>query len=429
MFKILLFLLLIPNTPQETDYALAKTMSGLSDRQKTVLYQYGTLHTYGDTTAANTYWNKHSAELNQLSKEQANILSADLLLNTELVYRSKAPSRLQSLMGIFTAAHLLTGAAALIALCALLLLLKRFWYKIYHFAMQYLAPVFRLLFSPKILKFQLLLLSLTALLLGPGIEDLMFRTLTLQFGLVLLWTQLTSLTTNSSFYKLYRGIFRSHHRDLNVKEVLLQITMPCAVTVLATGWLLYASKDSWYSFEITVFALVTLYSFPPINWLLPALGKIFLPFPTIGWKKDTALAGYIVLTMILWLGLLFIPVIPISPLTTLTLVLTFLLLYFSIAEFFSAKSDYKNYLWVQFSTLLYFCASVLAGSTLGITLITWSGLAGIFLYVLIKYWELPTLFGWSWEHRKTLGILGMALLIWGIAQFMIFFPEFFLISY
>lgn len=429
MFKILLFLLLVPNTSQATDYELAKKMAGLSDRQKTVLYQYGTLHTYSDTTAANSYWNTHQAELNKLNKEEANILSADLLANTELVYRSKEPSRLQSLVGIFTAAHLLMGAAALIAIGALLMLLKRFWYKIYHLAMQYLAPVFRLLFSPKILKFQLLLLSLTALFLGPGIEDLMFRTLTLQFGLVLLWTQLTSLTTSSSFYKLYRGILSNHSRDSNAKEILLQITMPCAVTVLATWWLMYASKDPWYSFEITVLALVTLYSFPLINWLLPALGKVFLPFPTVGWKKDTALAGYIVLTMILWLGLLFLPVIPIPPLTTLTLVLILLLLYFSIAEFFSAKSDYKNYLWVQLTTLLYFCACVLVGSKLGTTLITWSGLAGIFLYVLIKYWELPTLFGWSWEHRKTLGILGMALLIWGIAQFMIFFPEFFLISF
>lgn len=426
MFKILIFLLLIPRTVP--DYDLAKIMTGLSARQKTVLYQYGTLYTYSDTATANSYWVKHQTELNRLTKEQANILSADLLANTELIYAIKQPSRLQALMGVFTASRLLMGVAALIAVGALLILLKRFWYRIYDLAVKYLTPVFRLLFSPKILRVQLLLVALMALIWGVKIQDLMFRTIALQLGLVLLWTQLTAMTTRKSFHKLYWDSFSHNFRDFSRKEVLLQITMPSLITILAMGWLISVCEDSWYLFEITGLALITLYSFPLINSLLPWLRRLFLPFPTKYQNKNVVLASYIVLTMILWTGLLFIPVIPVSPLVTLTLVLIFLLLCFSVDDFFSGNSGYKNYIWVQLMTILYLCACVLVGSKLGVNLISWSGLGGLFLYVLIKYWEIPSLLGWDWEHRKIPGILGMALLIWGIAELLNSFPELFIIS-
>ncbi|MBB6500546.1 hypothetical protein [Pedobacter cryoconitis] len=426
MFKILVFLLLIPRA--EPDYDLAKIMTGLSPRQKTVLYQYGTLRTYSDSATATSYWVKHQTELNRLTKEQANILSADLIVNTELVYNIKQPSRLRALMGIFTASRLLMGAAALIAVGALLILLKRFWYRIYDLAVKYLAPVFQLLFSPKILKVQLLLIALIALIWGVKIQDLMFRTIAVQLGLVLLWTQLTAMTTRRRFHRLYWDSFRHNFRDFNVKEVLLQITMPSLTTVLAMGWLIYVCEDAWYPFEISVMALITLYSFPPVNWLLPRLSILFLPFPTKYQNKNVVLASYIVLTMILWVGLLFIPVTPVSPLVTITLLLIFLLLCFSVDDFFVGNSGFKNYIWVQLITIVYLCACVLVGSKLGVNLISWSGLGGLFLYVLIKYWEVPSLLGWNWEHRKIPGILGMALLIWGIAELMNLFPELFIIS-
>ncbi|SHG14959.1 hypothetical protein [Pedobacter caeni] len=426
MFKILILLLLIPQAPKTTDYELAKIMTTLSDQQRTILYQYGTIYTYSDTATANRYWNEHHTGLNQLTKEQANILSADLLANTELVYNIKQPSRLQSLMGIFTASRLLMGAAALIAAGALLMLLKRFWYRIYDMAMKYLAPVFRLLFSPRLLRIQLLLLSIIAIFLGPEINDLMFRTIVLQLGLVLLWTQLTALTTSRSFHKLYEDIFSRHYIDFSTKEILLQITMPSTLTLLAMGWLSSVCKDPWYPFEITAIALAIVYSLPPVKSALPIFRKLFLPFPTFCWKKDSVLASYIILTMIIWISLLFVPMVPTAAIVTVTLVLTSLLLAFSAHDFFIGKTGYKNYLWVQLITILWFCACVLTGNKLGIAFVTWSALAGLFLYVLLKYWELPTLFGWDWKHKRALGILGMALLIWLIAKLMNYFPELFI---
>lgn len=426
MFKILILLLLIPQAPKTTDYELAKIMTTLSDQQRTILYQYGTLYTYSDTTSTNLYWDKHHTELNQLTREQANILSSDLLANTELVYKIKQPSRLQSLMGIFTASRLLMGTAALIAAGALLMLLKRFWYRIYDIAMKYLAPIFRLLFSPKLLSIQLLLLSLIAIFLGPKINDQMFRTIVLQLGLVLLWTQLTSLTTNRSFHKLYQDVFSRHYLDFSTKEILLQITMPSTVTLLAMGWLSTVCKDPWYPFEMTAMALAIIYSFPLVKSAFPIFRKLFLPFPSICWKKDSVLAAYIILTLIIWIGLLFVPIVPTAAIITVTLVQISLLLAFSAHDFFIGNTGYKNYLWVQLITIVWFSAAVLAGNKLGIALITWPALAGIFLYVLLKYWELPTLFGWDWKHKRTLGILGMALLIWLIAKMMNFFPELFI---
>ncbi|MBN9284814.1 MULTISPECIES: hypothetical protein [unclassified Flavobacterium] len=422
MLKFLLFFFLLPTATPVTDYELAEIMSGLSNNQKTILYQYGTLKTYGNTATADAFWIAHQTGLAPLTKQQAALIASDLLENAQLAYTVKKTSRLQALTGLFTAARLLSAAAALIATFALLMLLKRFWHHIYERILQYLTPFFRLLFSPKILRFELLLLAVAALYFGPELKDVVLRTITIHLGLAVFWVLLTSFATGKPFYKITSFSFT--YKELTPKEVLVQITLPAVITILAMIRVIYQTKDPWYPFEITVSVLITLYLLPPVHRLLPKAWRLLFPFPdTLSHSKKIP-ASCIVLLMPLWLVLLFLPATFTVPLLVLSLLLILLLLYVSLNESFSGKS-YKNYIGIQLFTVVYLCACVIAGEKSHVATLTWSGLCGIFFYVLIKYWEVPVLFGWSWKNKKALGILGMAILIWGIARLLVYFPKLF----
>jgi hypothetical protein len=67
-------------------------------------------------------------------------------------------------------------------------------------------------------------------------------------------------------------------------------------------------------------------------------------------------------------------------------------------------------------TVSFLLAVILTGAQYADIALTWTGLGGLLLFVLIKYWEIPVLLGWSWKNKKAWGALGMAVLIWGIAM-------------
>lgn len=107
----------------------------------------------------------------------------------------------------------------------------------------------------------------------------------------------------------------------------------------------------------------------------------------------------------------------------LTIFLVMALLFISIADVI--HSGGKNYIWLQVVALGFLFAVVVTGAQLGQLLLTWTGMGGLLLYVLIKYWELPVMLGWSWKNKKAWGALGMAALIWGIAVLIRSHPEWF----
>lgn len=410
---------------QTRDYDLAQTLSGLSVSQKKLLYQYGTLQTYAGQPVADSFWQQHMPMLKGVNHEEAGILAKELLTNTELVYKVKQPSRLQALRGVFTASRMLIALAGLIAAYSLLQLLSRYWSRIYGWLYSKLYRLFRRLFSPRMLTWELLLLSVAGIYWGGLIGDEMLRTVVLQVSVFTLWAQLTAVATRQDLIKRYLEHVADHlERRSTTKEAIIEVGLPALGATLALGWLMFRVPEDWYAYEVMVPGMVALFTLPPVIYLHKVLKRLVLPFPVESQRADKLLAVYTAATLLLWVVLVSLPAVLPEILIATSAVLACMLLPMSIEEV--TRCGTKNYIWLQVLTVGWLCACVLAGGQRTIPLLNWIGLGGLLLYVIVKYWEVPVLLGYSWKNRKALGSLGMAVLIWAVASLVRWQPQWFI---
>lgn len=410
---------------QTTDYDLARTLSGLSVSQKKLLYQYGTLQTYAGQPVADSFWQRHTLELKEVGHEQAGILAKELLANTELVYKVEKPSRLQALRGVFTASRMLISLAGLIAAYSLIQLLGRYWSRIYGWLYEKLYRLFRRLFSPRMLTWELLLLSVAGIYWGGLIGDQTLRTVILQVSIFTLWAQLTAVATRQDLIKRYLEHVVDHlERRGTIKEAIIEVGLPALGTTLALVWLMFRVPDDWYAYEVMVPGMVALFTLPPVIYLHKVLRRLVLPFPAQSLRADKLLAVYTAATLLLWIVLVSLPGVQPPVLIAVSVLLACMLLPMSIEEV--TRCGTPNYIWLQLLTLGWLCACVLVGGQRTIPMLNWTGLGGLLLYVIAKYWEVPVLLGYSWKNRKALGSLGMAVLIWGIASLIRWQPQWFI---
>ncbi|MCW3466199.1 hypothetical protein [Chitinophaga nivalis] len=424
ILKILCLLLLTSQLAVATDARLAKTLEALTPQQRTVLYQYGTLRLYATAAQADSFRLRQQYLLPDLTPEDAATLATELMTNTTLVYSLQQPSRLQALRGVFTASRLLLGLAALVAAYALIHLLYSYWSRCRDWLVRYLSPLFRRLFSPRMLTWQLLLIGIAGIFLGPRIPDIVLRTLLVHAGLFLLWAQLTAITTREYNIRRYmREIKYSLRSGEDPWLAFKTVSLPAIAISAGIAWVMQHCPDPWYPYEVTVPMLAGLFTLPPLRRLEIPLSRVLLPFPHTVADEEQRTAAYVTVSLFIWVGLLFLPVIMMPSLLVLTFLLIIALLLLSIAKL--TRCGMRNYSWLQAVTLVFLCSGVLAGAQLGILVLSWMALGGIVLYVLIKYWEIPALLGWSWKDRKALGLLGMAALIWAIAALFRYRPEWF----
>lgn len=408
-----------------TDNDLARTLSVLSVSQKKLLYQYGTLQSYAGQPVADSFWRQHAQELKEVSPEQATILAKELLINTELVYKVTKPSRLQALRGVFTASRMLIGLAGLIAAYSLIHLLSRYWNRIFGWLYARLYRLFYRLFSPRMLTWELLALSVAGIWRGVLIRDQTLRTVVLQVSVFTLWAQLTAVATRQDLIKRYLEQVVDHlERRGTIKEAIVEVGLPALGATLALVWLMFRAPDDWYAYEVIVPGMVALFTLPPVIYLHKLLKKIVLPFPVDSPRADKLPAVYTAATLLLWTVLVWLPSVQPQVLVAVSVVLACMLLPMSVEEM--TRCGTPNYLWLQVLTVGWLCACVLAGGQRTIPMLNWTGLAGLLLYVIIKYWEVPVLMGYSWKNRKALGSLGMAVIIWGIASLIRWQPQWFI---
>ncbi|PSL48398.1 hypothetical protein CLV51_1021265 [Chitinophaga niastensis] len=427
IIKILLFLLITCQVAFATDTELAKVLESLTPQQRTVLYQYGTLRTYATPAQADSFWQQH--QISNVTVQQAGLLATELLVNTELEYTIKKPSRLQALRGLFTASRLLLGLAALVAAYALVQLLSRYWGLIRYWLVRLFSPLFRWLFSPRMLTYELLLISIAGIYFGPRVPDLVIRTIVIHVGVFVFWAQLTAIVTRKHFITDYKDVVKNTLKNENKPwEAFLQVTVPAGLTTAAVAWVIHVCPDLWYPYEVTIPALVGVYALPPLRRLEAPLSHLFYPFANSRMHgNDRRIAAYVILTLVAWVLMLALPVVVIQPVLVLTVCLTFMLLLLSIERI--TYCGIKNYIWMQVITVGFLVAAILIGAQLSVLLMSWIGMGGILLYILIKYWEIPVLLGWSWKNRKAWGALGMAMLIWGIGELIRHKPEWFVLFY
>nr|WP_295871881.1 hypothetical protein [uncultured Chitinophaga sp.] len=410
---------------QTTDNDLARTLSVLSVTQKKLLYQYGTLQSYAGQPVADSFWRQHAQELKGVTPEQATILARELLDNTELVYKVTKPSRLQALRGVFTASRMLIGLAGLIAAYSLIHLLSRYWSRIFGWLYAKLYRLFYRLFSPRMLTWELLALSVAGIWWGVLIGDQTLRTIVLQVSVFTLWAQLTAVATRQDLIKRYLEQVVDHlERRGTVKEAIIEVGLPALGATLALVWLMFRAPEDWYAYEVIVPGIIALFTLPPVVYLHKVLKKVVLPFPAESRRADKLLGVYTAATLLLWTVLVCLPSVPPQVLVAVSVLLACLLLPMSVEEV--TRCGTPNYIWLQVLTIGWLCACVLAGGQRTIPMLNWTGLGGLLLYVIVKYWEVPVLLGYSWKNRKALGSLGMAAIIWAVASLIRWQPQWFI---
>ena len=425
--KILLFLLTVGQVAFATDAALAKILASLSGEQKTLLYQYGTLNTWATPAEADSFWRQHQPELANISPADGKLLATELLANTELVYTIKKPSRLQALRGVFTASRLLLGLAGLIGAFALLMLLGKYMPGIWKWLVLRFSGVFRLLFSPRMLSWELLAVGIAIVYFGPVLSEVMIRTAVIHLGFALIWTQLTAIATRQHGAKQYVDVIRrSYGNEYTPLRTFVNISVPALLVSAAIFWVMWVCPDTWYRYEVIVPVMIGIFALPPLRGMEGVLSRVLFPFQESHLRaQDRRLAAYIVISVIVWVVVLLLPVLLYESLLMLTVFVAGLLFVLSIAEV--THCGPRNYWWLQAMTLIFLLAAVMVGYQRQLLFLTWAGMGGVLVYVLIKYWELPALFGWSWKNKKGWGALGMALLIWGIATLIRSHPEWFVL--
>ncbi|NSL86334.1 hypothetical protein ECE50_005815 [Chitinophaga sp. Mgbs1] len=425
IIHILLCLLCWGHVAAATEKDLARTLSVLTSRQQAILYQYATLQRYSSVAVADSFWQQYRAELPPVSREDAGTLAQELLANTEIRYRAKQPSRLQALRGVFTASRLLIGLSGLIAAWALLQLLGRYWTNIRNWLIRHLAPLFYRLFSPRMLTWELLLLGLAAVYTGVWIQDTALRTVVIHCGLFVVWAQLTAIATRRYLVKQYLdAVMECLDGRVPPAAAFREICLPAAAAAGCMAWVIYRCQDEWYAYEIAVPLLIALFAMPPVTWRQGLLSRLLLPFGGNIRASGRRLATYTAAALAAWGVLIcFAAVFP-QPLATVGILVAAMLLYLSVEEV--TRCGRRNYIWLQLVTVIWCCAMLLAGTRFSIPLMAWTALGALLCYVLIKYWEIPVLLGYSWKRRKAWGMLGMALIIWGIASLIRWQPQWFI---
>jgi hypothetical protein len=414
--------LLIVQAAFGTDYELAKKLAGLTASQKVILYQYGTLRSFATPIQADSFWQAHAFP--GITRAEADVLSDELLVNSDLVYQVKKPSRLQTLRGIFTATRLLLGLAGLLSAYALIVLLGSYWSALSKLLIKYFAPLFRLIFSPLLLTIELLVLGVAAVYFGPMIGEVFIRTVVVHLGLFVIWGQLTAVFMKEYYIKNYMDmVWDKLTKDYRVKGSFIGIFIPAVIVTALYVWVVYACSDRWYQYEVIVPAMIAVYSFPLVQVLNKPLSRLIYPFPHTMYAEDIKVAGYAFVSIFVWIALLFLPVLFLPALIILSGFLSLMMI--GVSSFRTIRGGTKNYVYVQIISFLYLFAVVFAGTQRQLTELTWTGLGGVFLYVMVKYWEWPTYLGWSWKNKKAWGLLGMALIIWVIATIVRLLPEWF----
>ncbi|TPG39461.1 hypothetical protein EAH81_13820 [Flavobacterium pectinovorum] len=388
----------------------------LNDSQKKILYEFAVLRNNGSD--ANTYWQKHKNQFSVINDTLRDQLATEIYANSHIIYSPVKDSAVQLWMQTQSLTNWMLYLAAFIAICAIIGLLRNYWSLLIDILIKQFAPIFRLLFSAILLTYELFFLGIVFIICGCYIEEITLRTIVIHVGLFLLWSQSTAIFTQKYLVKKYIFEIRNTFWGSNKWEVVKTICLPAIIVTMALLYVLYKIPgDALYNYEIVVSAMAVICALPVWRSLERYISPILIPYKDTFIERSVySLAACVVLGLIingLFIGIndsLFSYVI--IALTSL-LIISFLLL--SLKENF--KHNYKNYYYLQFITVLFFIAVLFYSFYIHSGEMIWASLLGTSIYIIIKYWEIPTFFiSWKRSKTSTWGFLGMAVLLWLLAK-------------
>jgi hypothetical protein len=394
----------------------AQEIVSLNDSQKKILHEFAVLQKSGSN--ADVYWQQHKNQFSVINDSVRNRLANEIYANSQVVYIPVKDSAVQLWMQTQSLTNWMLYLAAFIAICAILGLLRNYWDRLIDILIKQFAPLFRLLFSAILLTYELLLLGIVCIVGGCYIEEMTLRTVVIHIGLFLLWSQSTAIFIRKYLVKKYIFEIRNTFWGSNKWETVKTICLPAIIVTMALLYLLYKIPgDVLYNYEIVVAAMAVICALPVWRTLDKYIYPILIPYKDTSIERTIfTLAACVVLALIID-GFFIVQHKPlfsyiIIALTSL-LIISFLII--SLKENF--KRNYKNYYYLQFITVLFLVSTLVYSFQIRSGELIWASLIGTSIYIVIKYWEIPTFYiSWKRNRASAWGFLGMAVLLWLLAK-------------
>lgn len=392
----------------------------LSASQKTILYNYALLQQHASTTQAEAYLQQHKATLPDLSTELCNRVAKEIIAHTQLLYTPEKASPVRLWMETQTFTEWMLYLAIFLVILALFRIFYIYRHPIRDFLIRQFAPVFRLLFSRFLVTIELLIIGAGCIAGGIYLTEMALRTIVVQTGIFLIWTQCTALFTKEYMAVDYYRYVNSTLKANNISKIFSTIFIPAIITLFAIVYAMYRlPADDWYYWEAVVVGLVAIYTLPFVKKL-----EYFFSWPLLFLYKENdiprhakPLAHYTVFTfLVCLLAAAFLPE-WLKPCSACLYVLVIILLLIISTVY----NDYKNkpaFIYLQFVTAAYIVFVLWKGSHLDSESMVWQAIISINLFIVIKYWQIPVVF-WkmNWKrNRGWWGMLGMGAVLWLLAQ-------------
>lgn len=388
----------------------------LTNSQKKILYEFAVLQKNGSN--ANSYWQKHKNQFSVINDTVRDQLAKEIYINSNVVYSPVKDSAVQLWMQTQSLTNWMLYLAAFIAICAIIGLLRNYWSLLIDVLIKQFAPLFRLLFSSILLTYELLIIGIACIFWGCFVEDMTLRTVVIHTGLFLLWSQSTAIFTQKYLVKKYVFQIKNNFWGSDRWEAVKTICLPAIIVTVALLYVLYkVPGDTLYNYEIVVSGMAVICALPFWRILEKYIAPILIPYKdTFIERSIYSLAACVVLALIIdgWFIIQYNPLFSyvIIALTSL-IIISFLIL--SLKENF--KRNYKNYYYLQFITVLFLSSVLFYSFYIHSGEMIWASLIGTSIYIIIKYWEIPTFFiSWRRSKKSTWGFLGMAVLLWLLAK-------------
>ncbi|MDA6072162.1 hypothetical protein NJT12_21270 [Flavobacterium sp. AC] len=416
MKKIVFLLFLFCTSLFAKEIDSTEQIVSLNDNQKKILYEFAVLQKSGYD--ANAYWQQHKNQFSIINDTVRNQLASEVYANSRILYTPVKNSAVQLWMQTQSLTNWMLYLAAFIGVCAVIGLMRNYWGLIIGLLIRQFAPLFKVLFSQILLTYELLLIGAACIFFGCYIEEMTLRTVVIHIGLFLLWSQSTAIFTQQYLVKRYVYVVKNNFWEASRWEVVKTICLPALIVTAALFYVLSkVPEDTLYNYEIVVSGMAFICALPFWRNLEKYISPILIPFKDNAVERSIySLAACVVLALVI-AGILIEKFDPLFSyfITALTglLIVSFLLL--SLKENF--RYNYKNYYYLQFVTILFLSSVLFYSFYIHSGEMIWASLIGASIYIVIKYWEIPTFFiSWRRDRNSTWGFLGMAVLLWLLAK-------------
>ncbi|KUJ63447.1 hypothetical protein AR687_04465 [Flavobacteriaceae bacterium CRH] len=402
--------------PSTKETQITNEIISLNDSQKKILFEFAVLQKNGFD--ANGYWLKNKNKFPAFTDSVRNNLADEIFVNSQVLYTPVKNSAIHLWMQTQSLTNWMLYLAAFIAICAIIGLLRNYWNRLLGMLIMQFAPLFRLLFSAILLTYELLLIGVLCIVGAPYVDEMTFRTIIIHTGLFLLWSQSTAIFTRKYLVKKYIFEVRNNFWGSNQWEAVKTICLPAIIVTIALLYLIYkVPADVLYNYEVVVSGMAAICALPFWRIIEKYIYPVLIPFKDTSVERSIySLAACTVLALVIDVVLIW----QINPLfyyiiIALTTLLIMSILILSVKD--NYKYDYRNYYYIQCITIAFFVSVLWYSFHIRSGEIIWVALIGASIFVIIKYWEIPTFFiSWKRSRGWTWGFLGMAALLWLLAK-------------